>query len=265
MQFLKAKIGICFNLATAFTITLIIALIIDFDALVSVSIVDVGWFALIGLIHFGLGNLFLYQSISYLGAARGHSATAVTPLFSLIFATLLLEETPTILVITGTMSMVGGLFLLLNESGKIMLPKKNRMLGYGFGLGTAFCWGIVAVIIKHATQFGSPFVMLTFALLFGLLVVLLNAAKDFAKGFKADTKNIRWFVIAGFLFAIGLASFYSALFKAPVIVVSPISATAPLFTILLVHLFLKRLERLTIQIVIACFLVVIGGIFVAIF
>ena len=161
--------------------------------------------------------------------------------------------------------MVGGLFLLLNESGKIMLPKKNRMLGYGFGLGTAFCWGIVAVIIKHATQFGSPFVMLTFALLFGLLVVLLNAAKDFAKGFKADTKNIRWFVIAGFLFAIGLASFYSALFKAPVIVVSPISATAPLFTILLVHLFLKRLERLTIQIVIACFLVVIGGIFVAIF
>ena len=265
LQSVKVKIGTSFSLATAFIVALVIAVIFDFEALVSVSLVDVGWFALIGILHFGLGTFFLYQSMRYIGAARGTSVPHSYPLFALILAILFLGETTTILAIIGTVSIVVSLYLLLSEGRKTIITKKDRTLGYGFGLGTAFWWGAAAITIKHATQFGPPFVILTFALLSGLLVVLLSTAKDFGNGIKTNMKAISLLTIAGLLNGIALAFYYSSLAKAPVVLVSPLAATSPLFTILCVHLFLQRLERLTVQVVIACFLVVSGGVLVAIF
>ncbi len=264
LQSVKAKIGICFTFATVLSVTLITTLIFDFEGLISVSIADVGWFALIGILNFALGNFFLYQAITYVGAARGVSAAHASPLFALIFATMFLGEIPSILVIMGTASIIIGVYSLLNESRKTTVTKKEITLGYGFGLGTALCWGSAAVIIKHATQFGSPLVILTFASLFALIALLLNAAKDFVNGFKINMKDIRWFLISGLLSSVALAGYYSALARAPVLLVAPIIATSPLFTVLFVHFFLQRLERITVHVVIACFLVVTGGIIIAV-
>lgn len=266
LRSIKVKIGTIFSIATSFIVALVIALIFDFEALVSVSLVDVGWFALIGILHFGLGTLFLYQAMRYIGAARGTSVPHSYPLFALILALLFLGETTTIIAIAGTVSIVGGLYLLLSEGRKTMISKKDRTLGYAFGLGTAFFWGVAAVTIKHATQFAPPFVILTFALLAGLIVISLSTVRDFRNGIGTTNKRaISLLITAGFLNGIALAFYYSSLAKAPVVLISPLAATSPLFTILCVHLFLQKLERLTIQVVIASSLVVIGGVLVAIF
>ena len=106
-----------------------------------------------------------------------------------------------------------------------MITKKDRTLGYAFGLGTAFFWGVAAVTIKHATQFAPPFVILTFALLAGLIVVLLSTTRDFRNGVGTTNKRaISLLITAGFLNGIALAFYYSFLAKAPVVLVSPLAA-----------------------------------------
>lgn len=264
LQSVKATSATILSLATGLIVALIIVLVFEFEALVSVSLVAIGWFALIGIFHFALGRLFLYQSMRYIGAARGTSITHSYPLFALILAVMFLEETSTIPVIIGTVSIVGGVYFLLSESSETRVTKKNRILGYCFGLGTALCWGAASILIKYASQFSPPFVILSFALLSGMLVLSAATGKGFEIGLKTNRKAISLLLIAGVLNGIGLASFYSALAMAPVVVVSPLAATSPLITILCVHLFLQRLERITPQVLIACFLVVTGGVLVAI-
>ena len=107
--------------------------------------------------------------------------------------------------------------------------------------------------------------ILSFALLSGTVALSAATGKRFEIGVRIDKKAIGFLLSAGILNGIALASFYSALALAPVVVVSPLGATPPLVTILLVHLFLNRLERITIQILIAGLLIVLGGILVSIY
>ncbi len=265
LQSVKATSATILSLMTGLVVALILALVFEFEDLVSVSLVAVGWFALVGVLHFALGRFLFYQTMRYIGAARGTSVSQSYPLFALIFAVIFLGETPTIPVVTGTLLIVGGLYVLLSERSGTQITKKNRVLGYCSGLATALLWGVAVVLIKHSSQFGSPFVILSFALLSGVLVLSAATGRGFEIGIKTNRRAIGSLLIAGFLNSIGLASFYAALTMAPVVVVSPISATSPLFTILGVHLFLQRLERVTLPVLIGCFLVIAGGVLVAIY
>jgi len=265
LQSVKATSATILSLATGLIVALIIVLVFEFEALVSVSLVAIGWFALIGIFHFALGRLFLYQSMRYIGSARGTSITHSYPLFALILAVMFLEETSTIPVIIGTVSIVGGIYLLLSEKGETQVAKKSRILGYGSGLGAALCWGIASVLISYSSQFGPPFVVLSYALLSGIIFLSAATGKNFEIGIKTNKKAINLLLIAGALNGIGLSSFYFALAIAPVVVVAPLSATSPLFTILCVHLFLQKLERITPLVIIGCLLVVAGGVLIAIY
>jgi len=265
LQSVKATSATILSLATGLVVALIIALVFEFKALVSVSLVAIGWFALIGVLHFALGRFFLYQSMGYIGAARGTSVSHSYPLIAAVLAVVFLEETLTIPLVIGTVAIVGGVYLLLSETGEKTVIKRSRILGYCFGLGAGLCWGATSVVIKYASQFAPPFVILSFALLTGILVLSAATGKSFEIGVKTNRKAIGLLLLAGVLNGIGLASFYSALAMAPVVVVSPIAAASPLITILCVHLFLQRLERITPQVLTACFLVVAGGVLVAIY
>lgn len=265
LQSIKATSSAILSLAMSTIVAWIIAIISDYDALVSVSLVDIGWFALIGVTHFALGRLSQYQAFRHLGAARGASVTSAFPLFSLIFALAFLKETLTIPTMIGTLCIIGGVFVLLSENTDTIVTRKNRMLGYFFGLATALFWGGSAVLIRHSLQFAPPFVVLSFALLSGTVTLSAATGKGFEIGVKTNKKAIGLLLSAGFLNGIALASFYSALALAPVVVVSPLGAISPLVTILFVHLFLRRLERITIQILIAGLLIVLGGVLVSIY
>ena len=265
LQSVKTASATILSLLTGLIVALIIALIFEFEALVSLTLLAIGMFALTGIFHFALGRFLLYQSMKHIGAARGTSITHSFPLFALIFSTILLKETPTIPVVIGTLLIVGGIYLLLSERSGAELPRRDRILGYTIGLATALCWGITAILIKNSSQFGPPFVILSVALFSGILVLSLFTLRSFDINIKTNRKAINLLLIAGLLNGIGLASFYSALATTPVVIVTPLAATSPLFTVLCVHLFLRRLERVTIHVLIGCSIIVIGGILVAVY
>ncbi len=265
LQSIKTTSGTILSLLASLVVALIIAFSFEFKALISVSLIAIGLFALTGIFHFTLGRAFLYQSMRYIGAARGTSITQVYPLFALVFAVVYLKETLTMPLVVGTLLIIGGAYLLLIEGSKTNIIKKKRILGYCFGLASAVCWGATTVLIKYSSQFGPPFVVLSFALISGIMVLSVVTGRHFEIGLKTNRKAISLMLLAGFLNGIALVCFYNAVAMAPVVVVAPLAATAPLFTLLCVHLFIKRLERITFQVIIACFLVVVGGVLVAIY
>ncbi len=264
LQSIKAISGAILTMVASLAVSLLVAFTFDLGALFSVSLIALGWFALTGVLHFTLGRFFFYQGMRYIGAARGTAVANSNPLFAITFAVVFLRETLTVHVIVGTLLIVGGLFLLLTESSEVSVAKKSRMLGYGFGLATALCWGAVTIVVRYqASQFAPPIVVVTFALLFGIITLLPATGGSFEIKAKTNRKSINWLLLAGVMQAIGLVSFYSALAKAPVMIVAPLTSTSPLFTVLCVHLFLRRLERITLHLVIGAFMVVAGSALVA--
>jgi drug/metabolite transporter (DMT)-like permease len=63
--------------------------------------------------------------------------------------------------------------------------------------------------------------------------------------------------LAGFFAAAGVYTNYLALQQAPVVVVQPLTATNPLFTILLARIFLPA-ERPTLRLVLGILLIILG-------
>ena len=58
---------------------------------------------------------------------------------------------------------------------------------------------------------------------------------------------------------LGVLLLYSAVLRAPVIVVSPIVSLQPVIALVMAHFFLQRLERITVQLALGTALVV-GGV-----
>lgn len=64
--------------------------------------------------------------------------------------------------------------------------------------------------------------------------------------------------LAGVVLGLAVAALFQALSLAPVTVVSPINASNPLITLVLAHLFLKRLESINLLLVVGTLLSVSG-------
>lgn len=140
------------------------------------------------------------------------------------------------------------------------IGSRQTLLGYlaafasaaGYGAGTFLA---MLVVRDHAPAMTATFL----SLVFGLLVM---SALSWRTAF-ADMRSTRgraWMVVSlsGLSSAVGVASLYLALERAPVVVVSPLSGANPLAAILMTHVFLKRLERVSMRTVAGAILVVAG-------
>jgi len=83
---------------------------------------------------------------------------------------------------------------------------------------------------------------------------------------KRDLRAPRWalimMILAGVCSSFGIFLMYTALARAPVMLASPIVATYPLIAMTFTHIFLQRLERVTLRMVLGAILVVVGITFV---
>ena len=79
---------------------------------------------------------------------------------------------------------------------------------------------------------------------------------------RLPTKYVALCGLAGLFQGLAIASLFHALARAPVTVVSPINASGPLITQALAHIFLRRLETITLLLVVGTLLSVAGVIIV---
>ncbi|MFH1560728.1 MAG: EamA family transporter [Chloroflexota bacterium] len=133
-------------------------------------------------------------------------------------------------------------------------------------IGAAMAYGASQTVGKHVTtEYAPPLVATAFALLFGFGYVSLMFHRHIPNDLRTSSRRgFFWFGLSGIASSAGVTSLYFALSNSPVVVVSPVAAITPLVTLILAHIFLQRLERITKRTVLGTLLVVSGVIIITI-
>ncbi|MFH1489415.1 MAG: EamA family transporter [Pseudomonadota bacterium] len=137
--------------------------------------------------------------------------------------------------------------------------KKDLIIGRTFGLLSAMGYAVGSVLARQGvTGLTSPLVGSAIALLTGTFVMGIIAGRRLEINLTKKKRAAFFFFLAGLASGSGaLLSFFS-LSMAPVVIVSPIQNTYPLFALLFAWLFLRRMERISFRLVLGAFFVVAG-------
>ena len=227
----------------------VLALALNFSEIKSLKLSTIGWIAVMGVIAYPLARVLHNTAINMIGASRSVPMSSIQPLVAFSLGMLLLGERPNALVSAGTPVIVGGLLMVV-LAGNIgpterLLTTKN--IGYLLAIGGAAAFASRDVISRHiVTGTAPPLVAAAFALAIGGIMLFALFHRDVAQSLRqAPGRYLGLCAIAGIFQGLAVAAVFQALSRAPVTVVSPIYASQPLVTLLLVHIFLKRLETVS--------------------
>ena len=145
-------------------------------------------------------------------------------------------------------------------------PRRQLLLGYAASVGAALSFALGALVVRKAvTDFTTPLVTIAYSMLLACAIMVALAGKGtVAEMAKASRTGWALAAAAGTISAAAAISYYFALDFAPVVLVSPVSGTAPLFAMLFTIVFLKRLESVTPRMIAGCVLVVAGVALIAV-
>jgi drug/metabolite transporter (DMT)-like permease len=245
-------------------VLLALALLVDFPGIMSLPPRAWAWFGLMGAMAYPLARVLLNSSIAIIGASRAAPMSSFQPVFALGLGVAFLAERPNLPVGLGTAMVVVGLILvfLAGNNGDQREPLLSRKtLGYLLALGAAASFAGRDVISRHVvSDIAPPLVTAAFALALGGCMLFAITHRDVVNSLRGlPSKHVMICSGAGIILGLAVASLFQALSRAPVTVVSPINASSPLITLILAHLFLKRLESIDLLLV-AGTLLSVGGV-----
>ncbi|MEE8395816.1 MAG: DMT family transporter [bacterium] len=215
-------------------------------------------FAAVGFFHPVMSTTMAFEAVRRMGATVSGIITSAAPLFATVAAMVLLGERLSAAVALGTLTIVSGVAVLSwTTRGK---PRHWALIVIALPLGAA--------MVRGFTQAGTKFGLAIFPdpLLAGLVSYSISffsvrVASRLLSGGKRPDYNLRgiaWFIVVGMFNGSALFISYMALNTGKVVVVAPIVATFPLFTVLFTLLFFPG-ERITARII-AGALLVVGGV-----
>ncbi len=142
-------------------------------------------------------------------------------------------------------------------------PNQKKVLGFPMALAAGLCYGITNVIGKKVVdEYSHPLVVSAYALMFGMAIMLVLAHTDVPRAVKGARGSLLPILLAGACSGAGVTSTYFALSRTDVVVAAPIISGSPLITLILAHLLLRRLERITWQLVLGTSMIIVGVILV---
>jgi DME family drug/metabolite transporter len=220
-----------------------------------------------GVIGLGIGDTLYLLGLKSVGVSVAVPLAATYPLFSLVWATVLLGEPVTALAIAGAVLILVGIWLLSRDkNGQAALSKGRLALtGVAVSLTTAFVWSVsitlmnVAVTMPGVNSIDANYAIITTRIAaMALILLLLAPVIDRNRGFlKMKRKTILLLCLGGLVAnAIGwLLMNYSFLniLEAQAV---PISSTTPLFSALAGFVLFR--EKVTVNRVFGAVIIVAG-------
>jgi drug/metabolite transporter, DME family len=253
---------------TATFVSLIVHTIVLWTALFltsgipTVNFVAVGAICLTGIVQ-PFMRFFQYKGMEKIGTSRAVTLRNSYPVLSVLIGIMFLGERITLLGMIGTLLIVGGIVL---SSWKVDERFKDfRWLYVVFPLITASMTSVVHPLRRYALmQANEP---LFFAALVGPFSLLAFAVYYWVP---ANSEKLVWhrralipFLLSGLGETLAVLFMLHAFAIGSVVTVSPITATSPIWTVLLGAIFLRRLEKFTVASVIGTLSVVAGVIAIA--
>ena len=203
-------------------------------------------------------RLLTYIGIAKIGSARAASLRSTYPFFSGILAVSILREEINRAIIAGTILVVVGVILICCQTKDRLLPfQRMHVL---FPLTAAILAGVVHPIVRYALEVSnSP---LFFSALVGLVSLLTfltyQALTDALQRPIWNPKGLAPFIAAGLCETFGFLLFTAALGVGPVVLVSPMIATTPMWVLLGTALIMQDVEQLNYRTVLGTCPVVAG-------
>ena len=264
MQGVKPLSATLISLIVSCILTVPLALIFAWPDIRALPPIAFFWILCLGAVSFLGGRAQTYLAIDRVGASRSGVIIGTSAVFAAIFAIAITGERPHFLVPLGTVAVVIGLVISTGVSlHRGWIGGRRALIGYALALGAAASYGGSNPIAKELTQaYGSPLMVSAISLIFGVLLLTSLAGRDALRDVRTAATDPGFVIFAGLS---GLSAgaavilLYYALQRSDVVIVSPIASTNPFVTLLLAHMFISRLERITRQVVYGSMLA-IGGI-----
>lgn len=213
-------------------------------------------FLLNGLFHPLLSQYFWMEAIQRAGATVASTLTATAPLFAAATAIAFLDETITLLIAAGTLATVAGVIVL--SWGPMGITDLMRV-ALLFATGAALVRGLNHTVGRFGLSIMPNPMMAGFIACSVAFIasIALYRARNGTLPPRPSRAGMPFMALTGIFSCAGVSLMYSALEVGEVVVVSPLIATYPLFT--LVIALLLGMERLSTRLV-AGVLLVVGGV-----
>lgn len=227
------------------------------------------WIAVFGIVQFAIGRSTAYMGLSTIGASRVALFIATQVPFAAFFAVAFTGESLGVLVGLGTVAVMIGLLMASGDAfTQGWRADRRYVLGCLSGLMAGAATGGSTVLAKQAVSvYDSPLVITALGMLAAMFIVIpvvsvialqSPAVREF------DRRSMTFIWISGLSTTVSIVAQLFAVQRADVVIVAPILATFPLWTLLLSHVFISRLERITLRLTVGTFVVVAGVVAVAI-
>lgn len=266
LSFILSKRG--FRYSTPITITfvsLLIQAVTLFTIVLTVTGVPITTpfvlmlFAIAGVLQAVVRQL-TYIGIEKIGAARSGSIRASVPIWSAAIAIFFLGEQMTAAIALGTTLVVGGILIISWRANEAI--KDSRPWFIIAPLLAAILGGVVYPIRRYALRFSDEPIF--FGAVVGVVGLFCTASYLALPTSKEklvwNRQSLGYFIAGGSFESLGLLLVLYALTFGPVVMVTPLTATLPLWVVLLGKLFLRDVEKITTRTVIGAGLVVAGSI-----
>ena len=219
-------------------------------------------FALMGIIQPSLSMYLANEAYSRAGATVTATFAATAPLFAAALAIVFLGERLTLAIAAGTLLTVLGIVTLSRTPRD---SRRQRLVAAAllFATATAAIRGFNHFIGKIGMDLLPNAFMAAFCT-FAVSFAVLAAAYRWRRGRwpgRMPADGVRYFVLTGLFIAAGIGLLFAALIFGPVVIVSPIVGTYPVFTLLAAAALGD--ERMTGKVLAGVGLVVVGVGFVS--
>ena len=192
-------------------------------------------------------RILSYTGVSTMGASRSVALRSSHPLFGSLFAILVLREEPTPLVLTGTILVVVGTFLISWQSDDS--PTVNGWWYALLPLTAGAITGLIQPVVRYglnSSDYPIFFTALVGATSLSLSLTILPLVKRYQRPVWG-VQGVKGLIIASLFENLGFVLFVASFGLAPVATVSPIIASSPMWIVLAgLLLFRKRMSWQTI-------------------
>ena len=221
------------------------------------------WIVVFGVAQFVIGRSSAYTGLSIIGASRVALFISTQVPFAAFFAIAFAGESLGPLVAVGTLAVMLGLLLASGDSlTQGWRTDRRYLIGYIAGLVSGAATGGSTVLAKQAVSvYNSPLTITALGMLAAMFLVVpvvsvIAARNPAVRSF--DWKSMSFVGISGLSTTVSIVAQVFAVQRADVVIVAPILATFPLWTLLLAHVFISRVEQITLRLTIATIVTVVG-------
>lgn len=201
-------------------------------------------FVFLGLLQ-SVISLLTFVGLQKVGTSRSQALRNSYPLWSALIAIVVMREHAGSAVMAGTVLVVAGVIAISWKPERA--PSHYRAWQVLYSLAAGFLAGVAFPLRRHGLTITNEPMFFSFV----IAIVSLAGSIPFVfwtrsgQGLNWDRKGVAYFALSGFFEAMGAWLTLVALTEARVVIVSPIVATTPLFSLLISLAFLRGKEQIT--------------------